>query len=414
VTTPLVSVIIPAYNASRWIRESINSVLYQTYQDFELIVVDDGSTDSTGKIVHQFHDERIRYIYQENKGLAGARNTGIQASKGEYIGFLDADDLWHPEMLEACISYLEFNPQIDVVRTGFHYIDPDGKRMEVEPEWGPWCGDVLDRLIVNNVFIALAAIIRRRCFEGAGLFDESLRANEDWDLWLRITAAGFQYGFIHKALAMYRRHDSNMTLDYERMRTGALAVLDKIFSQTELKSKIAHLRNEAYANVLVRSCIEALRKDLVKSALNDLALAAEYEKSVINNLSLYYQIACIGLDGSHTPTSKDIDLERGKLYLCQLMEHIDTLEPIKVTPLDRRRAKATVHMALGMIYYSYKSDMQSARWHFAKGIRYIPFSQASWAWLVRTVIGKERLKRIRSLLKRLGWQEKSPGTKQVS
>lgn len=398
---PKVSVIIPAYNAERFLGDTLRSVLEQTYQDFEIIVVDDGSTDGTQAVVTAVVDERVHYIHQENRGPAAARNAGLRLARGEYIAFLDADDLWRPERLEACVSFLDEHTQVDVVHTAFDFINPDGRPFPAKSKWGDKSTTALEHLVFRNDIHTSTALVRRRCFDVAGLFDESLRGSEDWYLWFRIAAAGFQFDFIPLSLAVYRRHENNKTLNHELEHTTRLTVLDKIFSQPDLVSQIAHLKNKAYARVLARLCIEAFESNLVQSALRDFSVAAEYDAGVMTSLSLYYQVACISVPIGDTPTSQNINIELGQQYLNTLIKHIDSMEVAGITLRDKQKARATAYLALGMVDYSHRSDMASARSHFSSSIRYFPTNRTAWTWLARAIVGKDRLQHLRSILGRL-------------
>jgi glycosyltransferase involved in cell wall biosynthesis len=226
------SVIIPAYNAALYIRQAIESVLAQTYRDYEIIVVDDGSTDDTPRIAQQF-GSAIRYIRQDNMGLSAARNTGIKNSQAAVIALLDADDLWEPEFLEVMLSFLNKHPQAAGAYCGFQYINSRGEivgqpSIKVVPP---------EEFYENQVFIGnwlapCAVIFHKHLAEQVGLFDESLRAVEDADLWIRLSALRPFVGF-PKALVRYRRHDSNMTKDPQRMVTAEYQVTQKIFGPAE-------------------------------------------------------------------------------------------------------------------------------------------------------------------------------------
>ncbi len=226
---PTVSVIIPTYNRAHFIGEAIQSVLSQTYQDFELIVVDDGSTDDTDEVVEGFNDGRLRYIkLEENSGkTATPRNTGLKAARGEYIAFLDSDDVCLPNRLEVEVEFLNTHPSVglvyaDVVFFGSRVIS-EGRVLEGV---SPLSGYALKELFVNNPISSDAVLVRKTCFEKVGLYDESLAASEDGDMWLRI-AACFEIDCIDFPLARYRRHEGNKNLDTERMFTGWIAVRRK-------------------------------------------------------------------------------------------------------------------------------------------------------------------------------------------
>lgn len=204
----MISVIIPSYNSGRYICEAVDSVLSQSYTDYEIIVVDDGSTDNTRASLEKYKDS-IRYIYQENRGLAGARNTGIKLAGGEYLQFLDADDIILPEKFEKQIHFLENNTHYDIVYCDYMFFDADGRKWKTE-RFRPG-GDILYALIKDIFFPAHAPLFRREVIEKAGFFNEELRAVEDWEFWLRVAYCGFRFYFMGEVLCLYRQHESTLT-----------------------------------------------------------------------------------------------------------------------------------------------------------------------------------------------------------
>jgi len=187
--SPLVSVIIPTYNRAHLLGRAIQSVLNQTYQDFELIIVDDASSDNTEEVVKSFHDDRIKYIrHDENKGAGAARNTGIKAARGEYIAFQDDDDKWLPNKLEKQVKVLEDSPpEIGVVYTDFQRFD---KKSENKPKMVKVMrisGDIHGALLEDNFIGTPTVLVKKQCFEKVGMFDEELPQLEDWELWIRIS-----------------------------------------------------------------------------------------------------------------------------------------------------------------------------------------------------------------------------------
>lgn len=192
---PMVSIVIPTYNTGEYIQYTLESVFKQTYEDFEVIVVDDGSTDDTKEVL-QVYMERIRYIYQENSGRSEARNTGIKAAKGKYVAFLDSDDLWTPGKLETQIDILEKNHDIDFLFGDKQRFSNDGRiiihSMFKEKGYDEiFFGDSLYvrdayKKLLDEPFIPTGTVIMKRdCFDEAGLFDKDIYA-EDWDFWLRV------------------------------------------------------------------------------------------------------------------------------------------------------------------------------------------------------------------------------------
>jgi glycosyltransferase involved in cell wall biosynthesis len=185
VAEPQVSIIIPTYNRAHFLPDAIESVFAQTYRNWELIVVDDGSTDNTKEVVEKY-GSRVRYFYQENKGPGAARNLGIRQARGEYIAFLDSDDMWMPEKLERQVRLFEREPDVGLAGCGCYYVDEGGTVRGAEQ--APYTIDHKDMQVrCALVGSTDAAMARRVCFEEVGLFDESLLRCEDWDMWLRIS-----------------------------------------------------------------------------------------------------------------------------------------------------------------------------------------------------------------------------------
>lgn len=213
---PTVSVVMPVYNVEAYVAEAIDSVLAQTYADFELIVVDDGGSDRSMDIVRGYQDPRIRIVTQANRGLAGARNTGILEALGVYIALLDSDDRWLPEKLALHVIHLDNNPDVGVSFSPSRFIDRDGHPMRLvqTPKLdGIEASDIFCRNPVGNgsaPVIRLAALQsvafphpeepNRMCY-----FDESLRQSEDIEMWLRLSVAGgVRFAGIEPALTEYR------------------------------------------------------------------------------------------------------------------------------------------------------------------------------------------------------------------
>jgi len=187
---PDVSVVIPTYNRQRLVQDTIDSVLRQTFTDLELIVVDDGSTDDTGRILGERYASRIHYVYQENQGESVARNHGIDLAMGRYIAFVDSDDLWHPDKLKRQIEVLEALPEVGMISTQAHWINYEGMHLKQLPHGHDrksetifWSDLVLDNVVAGG---GSSAVVRRTCFDHVGGFDRRIRFGEEWDLWLRL------------------------------------------------------------------------------------------------------------------------------------------------------------------------------------------------------------------------------------
>jgi glycosyltransferase involved in cell wall biosynthesis len=192
---PLVSVVVPVYNVERYVAAAIQSVLDQTYDTFELLLIDDGSPDRSVEICQQFTDPRIRLLRQENRGLSGARNTGIREAKGEYVAFLDSDDQWQPEKLRSHVEHLARSPKVGVSFSRSQFMDEQGQLQNAFQN--PRLTDITPAYLLceNPVGNGSAPVVRREVFEAIATpstrgdfnyFDEQLRRCEDLDCWLRI------------------------------------------------------------------------------------------------------------------------------------------------------------------------------------------------------------------------------------
>jgi glycosyltransferase involved in cell wall biosynthesis len=235
---PKISVIIPAYNAARYICETVDSVLSQTYKNFEVIIIDDGSTDNTQKLLNQYRD-KIKYIYQNNKGVAGARNKGIQQAHGKYLAFLDNDDVWLPDKLTKQITISEQNPQVGFIFTDGEFFDEKGlvslsfcssrgkqnngtslkdKIANTSFNDGSFFqGDFYKDLLMGDLPGGLAStmFVSKMVLNKVGYFDETLDAGEDYDLAVRI-AMEYPILYLNSVTTRYRLRDDSISGKVDR------------------------------------------------------------------------------------------------------------------------------------------------------------------------------------------------------
>lgn len=225
----LVSVMMPAYNAERYIGQAIESVLCQTYQNWELIVVDDGSTDATADVVSRYQDSRIRLLRQANGGEASARNTALRHMRGEFVAFLDADDAYLPEHLEATTSYLLAHPEHDGVYTDGYHIDQDGNLLKSlsSRRRGPFEGWLFEQLVrASDVFGPPICLLLRRApiLERQLTYDTRIVIGPDWDFNTRF-AQHASFGYLPRMTCLYRVHLSNISIVTQaQKRTASLAL----------------------------------------------------------------------------------------------------------------------------------------------------------------------------------------------
>jgi glycosyltransferase involved in cell wall biosynthesis len=230
---PRVSVIIPTYNRAEFIAETVESVLDQTYQNMETIVIDDGSTDNTRDVLRKYQD-KIDYIYQDRSERSKARNEGFRHSKGDYIAFLDSDDVWLPAKLEKQVQILDETPDMGLVYTDVEFIDEKGNVYDGEACWDTPARKVLyEDLMTHNVITgSLSAImVRRECLDKVGLFDESMTICEDLDLYRRI-ARYYKFHKIDLQLVKIRIHRDNTQRNPSAMAKGWETTIHKILEST--------------------------------------------------------------------------------------------------------------------------------------------------------------------------------------
>ena len=198
---PRVSAIIPTYNRKAFVLEAVGSVLEQTYGDYELIVVDDGSEDGTGEALQKY-GENVRYTYQDHNGVSQARNHGLELAEGEFIAFLDSDDLWLPEKLGVQVAFMDEHPEARICYTDEIWIRR-GVRVNPRKKHAKYSGEIYPQCLPLCIISPSSALMRRELFEEVGTFDPSFPVCEDYDLWLRV-AARFPVFFIPQHLIVKR------------------------------------------------------------------------------------------------------------------------------------------------------------------------------------------------------------------
>jgi cellulose synthase/poly-beta-1,6-N-acetylglucosamine synthase-like glycosyltransferase len=216
---PTVSVIIPAYNAALYVGEALGSVFEQTFRDFEVIVIDDGSTDDTARVVQRASAGRARYLRQPNAGPSASRNRGVLESSSSLICFLDADDVWMKDKLTRQVECLQRNPQAGLVYTDYSrgrlQETSPGSRLKAYSHKGS--GNVFYNLLRQNFIHTSSVMLRREVLPSAGLFDPNLRGTEDLELWLRI-ARNNAFAYLDESLVFVRQHEANTTSTVEFVR----------------------------------------------------------------------------------------------------------------------------------------------------------------------------------------------------
>ncbi|MEH2058127.1 MAG: glycosyltransferase family A protein [Nostoc sp.] len=232
--TPKVSVIIPAYNAMSFLPQALDTLFNQTFQDFEVLIIDDGSSDHIATWAAEITHPNVKLISQANQGQSVARNNGIRLSQSEYIAFLDADDLWEPTKLEKQVSAFIKNPELGLVDTWVFVVDEQDNILS-KPEIYYDEGNVwLQMLELNLVMCGSSPMVRRECFETVGYFNQTIKGPEDWHMWTRI-AAQYPFKIICEPLVHYRQHPHSTSRNLELMVSNIIKAIEDLFESVPLQ-----------------------------------------------------------------------------------------------------------------------------------------------------------------------------------
>ncbi len=373
---PTVSVIMPVYNGEKYIRQAIDSVLSQSYKDWELIVVDDGSTDKTSKILESYHDPRISCLHQSNQGLSSARNAGISKVRGEYVAFLDADDEWEPAFLECCVMELDRNETLAGVYTRNSFIDSRG---QILPRLGGAmvpCAGFRARILEGGFFPQHAAVVRSSVVHDVGMFDAGLTSAEDWDFWIRMSK-NHQLLAIPLPLARYRSYPGSMSTNAPRMHANCIAVVTKHFGPpTGLPSLWHDEKRRAFGFAYRCGAFRFFQQRQPDVAWELLHQAITVYPALLNRIDTFYEIACGDQPNGIRGYASKLEIERhGADMLARLdgLFHID-----RSLGGWRHVAYGNAYLALGMLTDEAK-EWGKARVYFARAFRANPSLMASRA-----------------------------------
>ncbi|MDY6784731.1 MAG: glycosyltransferase [Cyanobacteriota bacterium] len=274
---PLISVIISVYNGENTIRETIESILNQTFRDFELIIINDGSTDSTLDIISSILDSRIQVFSYANAGLNVSRNRGISRANGEYISLIDADDLWTVDKLELQFKALQENPDAAVAYSWTDYIDENGQFLRSGPHHS-FTGDVFVQLLLAD-FVGSGSnpLIRKQAFAEVGDFDSSIKGCQDLDMWVRL-ARRYPFVVVPSVQILYRQYATSWSANSRRQEAGFLRLLEKALA--DAPESVKKLKNDMIGNRYKSLIIDALSK---AEGRDRALLAAQYLGSAIRH-----------------------------------------------------------------------------------------------------------------------------------
>ncbi len=273
---PTVSIVIPAYNAARYVEAAVDGALGQTFKDVEVLVVDDGSTDDTEAVLSRYRCA-VRYFRQENSGVAAARNRGIQESTGRYVAFLDADDTWFPEKLDRQVAALESSGQHRACYSA-HVICTEALEPLSVHRGVRKSSNLEGLLLIGNVVGTPSSVLcDRSLFSIVGGFDPRLSQCADWDMWVRLATVS-EFLYLDEPLVMYRQHGSNMSRAPKLLERDSVRVLEKAFDLPNLPPSVRVARRAAFARnymVLAATYFYARRyPDFVRCAVRAVSLDA--------------------------------------------------------------------------------------------------------------------------------------------
>lgn len=397
---PKISVVIPNFNNAHYIGSALQSVLAQSYQDFEIIVVDDGSTDESRKVIGQF-GERVRYLWQENQGLAGARNTGIRAAQGELIGLLDADDEWLPTYLTTMLTLRDQAPNGTVYYCAAQCMDSNGHtlpRALGEPICTPEA--TYPTLIRANFLIPSTILMQRDVIMAAGLFDRQLRSCEDWDLWLRI---GPKHHFVgtSERLVRYRLHNASLSANVTGMHQAAQAVIEKNFGPDDSQRYAwSQEKRRAYGGLYRYFALTLVqRQNNWETAGKYLQEALQIDPTIATDLDLFYEFALGSQPIGYRGTTQELRLTFNLAQIEQMLQNIFSSGSAKELMALRRQTYGTAYYALGLVNYN-TGHVANSRRLFYTALRQRPElgrDRRLIGNLIRSLAGQKNLNRLRQL-----------------
>ncbi len=357
---PRVSVIMPVHDGAEFIAEAIQSVLAQTFRDWELIVVDDGSTDETRSVIAGLEADLI-YLHQPQQGPSAARNHGLCSARGEYVAFLDADDKWRPDFLKETVAYLDrLDNAVVAIGVGWVCINREGTEIAATRRFQKGYCDISD-LLGNNLFPPLAVLARTEAVLAVGGFDQALSGTEDWDLWLRLTTQGGKIFALTQVLAEYRLHAGTNSSNPDRMRASQSRTLEKFFAQADLSHEIRALEAYSIGRSLIQSSARLYGAQRVAEAVRDFSEAVRLSPPLLDEDETYYAIVCAEQPPEYKGSGYLLDLKSGERRIIRALERSVASSGASNRKL-RARAYARAYATLARLAYAQRQMDQVRRY----------------------------------------------------
>ncbi|GAP13465.1 glycosyltransferase [Longilinea arvoryzae] len=363
---PKVSIIIPTYNSARFLPATLQSVLAQTYRDYEILVVDDGSTDDTPAVLQPYRYE-ITYIHQENKERSAARNNAIDQASGEYVAFLDSDDLWAPEKLKRQVAVLDAHPEVALVYCQARYIDENGQPTA-------FCGDWIDgpkgdELVIADYFEALlggnvisgggsTSMVRRWMLNQVGPFDVTLNHGEDWDVWLRLSRLG-PFAYLPEPLTSYRVYGWKRLLTHQSTSQAIeqhLRVIDKNMAGWDGDPvRGERLRKNAMRGAYLLAALGGYQLGNFASAMDSLARAVQLDP----NLGAEQEILWLAVDRAKIIERASGSYAEAIGFMDNVFDHLPP--ELSGLRISRRQAAGWLYISGAFEQHQQRNDARARR-----------------------------------------------------
>ena len=279
---PLVSIIIPSYNSAAYLPAVLDAVFAQTYSHFEVILVDDGSTDETAAVVYPYSDRLIYHRIENSGSPTRPRNVGIARARGELIAFCDSDDLFLPDKLQTQVRAMEGDRALGLVASGWTEVNAERRPLRTVRPWRLVPGLGLEDLLYHCMVLPSTVVVRRDWLERVGLFDAELRYVEDWDLWLRLAFAGCPMAWVRALVCLLTVHRDSKIRDVAAMSAGLFRMLDKFFARSDLPDGVRQQRDQVYARAHLDGMVRAFGAGMAGEGEGHLAAALRLNPALLD------------------------------------------------------------------------------------------------------------------------------------
>jgi hypothetical protein len=386
--------------------DAVGSAMAQTYPHIEAIVVDDGSTDNTMAVMDRLitqHGPRLRYLYQNNAGLSAARNTGYAAAGGEYVVWLDADDILDPLYAQRMLETLAASGGADGVYCGYRFVDEKNRDLPRVEQRTIAPGDLHDTLLLGNFWVPSSPMVKRACYQTLGGFDLNFRSCEDWDMWLRLSRTHRLVG-IADVLVRYRVVQGSMSSNAGRMLDYRLLALRKhLGSQPAAPGNT--LAHQAFARAYFRGAMEYYQFGEEQNALDCLRSAGSLYPPILLDHATYYELACSGQTRGAQGDISTLDVKARHAFLFDVIAQVKGStnsgegQPAALDTTSPAAMQAQALWAVGQLHYQHGSSSSARRVLLQAGEldRSLFYRREFAALLARTLLPAQQM----AMLKRI-------------